>query len=580
MNCHIGSHEWMAVTISDTEKSQGAGMSVFDGLARQDGAALRIDWFGYVGNSLRFGSEQRTLKVSCSRWRPDLRWVQSAGDDRQEIEIPIAILPHIRLGDVWKDGSFVESAPLTRLLLQDLLIDEQTTEVLPSGLPYSPPGGASSYVLPFSLFNAHREHTRSWIARVQVDPGTVLVVPSLELFRFYFGATGSVLEGVMAGGDAEQRLYHAAYISRSSNAANLVLGMGMLAAAAPTVARIALDDEAKKAFFTLIKGGRIAGLNRTDWQPRMSFPFKGKTDLTVDGLWLDTPGQRTFVALRVIRCTYPHPFERLYYRIDDGQPRPRASVEGQERRTREKKPEIVNRWADRSQAPLEVYGDGDDSDPFPYLKCTSIHRSRSVSAHSTQSDAEEKESSQYAIGPSDSAGLPPAEIMGAQRVRDDDDQEPSFLDELRKAVPDCLPGWKLDLFPRGFVARCGSVPPPPGMSTLGDRRVWISRLVQFDATGYLKWQAVLAVGEISEGSFTVEAAIQLLGPESLTFDQIIDGLCEPFWASHYVPAKIRETDPTTACWTTHELNKLADELNPSEVATWVLSELRRRALAS
>jgi hypothetical protein len=557
-------------------------MGAFDGLARQDGAPLRIDWFGNVCNSLRFGPEQRTLKVSCSRWRPDLEWAQSAGDGRCEVEIPIAILPQIRLGDVWQNGSFVDSAPLTRFLFQDLQIDEQTTEVLPSGLPHSSSSDSSSYVLPFNVFNVHRDHTRSWIARVQVDPGTVLVVPSLELFRFYFGATGSVLEGVMAGGDAEQRLYHAAYISRSSNAANLVLGMGMPAAAAPTVARIALDDEAKKAFFTFVKGGRIAGLNRTDWQPRMGFPFTGKTDLTVDGLWLDTPGQRTFVALRVIRCTYPHPFERLYYSIDDGRPRtpPAASSEQRERRAREKKPEIVNQWADRSQAALEVYSDGDDSDPFPYLNKTSIHRSRHSSFHANQSSTEGEEASRYAIGPTDSGGLPPAEIMGAQRVRDDGDLEPTFLAELRKAVPDCLPGWELDLFPRGFVARRGLIPPPPDASSWGARWVWISVLVQFDATEHVKQRALLAVGEVSNGSLTVEAAIQLRGPEYPAFDELIEGLYDPFWASHSAPAMIRAADAKVACWTTYELNNLADEMSPQEIAAWVLGELRRRALGA
>ncbi|MDP9605522.1 UNVERIFIED_ORG: hypothetical protein J2W38_005336 [Variovorax paradoxus] len=554
-------------------------MDVFDGLKRQDAAALRIDWFGNVGNSLRFGPEQRTLKVSCSLWRPGLGWMLGTGDEREEIEIPIAILPHVRLGDVWKDGSFVESSPLTRSLFQDLEVDEQTTEVLPSGLPYSPPGGPSSYVLPFNAFNVHRDHTRSWIARIQVDPSTVLVVPSLEMFRFYFGATGSVLESVMSGGDAEQRLYHAAYISRASNAANIVLGMGMPAAAAPTVARIALDDEAKKAFFTLVKGGRIAGLNKTDWQPRMGFPFTGKTNLTVDGLWLDTPGQRTFVALRVIRCTYPHPFERLYYSIDDGQPKPRVSPERNERQTEERKarPKIVNQGADKSQAALEVYQDGDDSDPFPYLKQTSIHRSRRAAVNSFLPAAEAAESSQYAIGPEDGSGLAPAQIMSAQRARDDGDLEPSFLAELRKAVPDRLPGWELDLFPRGFVARRGLIPPPPDASSWGARWVWVSVLVRCDAQGYVEQRALLAVGEVSNGSFTVEAAIQLLGPDYPAFDELVEGLYEPFWASHSTPATIRETDEKVACWTTHELNKLADELTTCEIAGLILGELKRRA---
>lgn len=559
-------------------------MEVYEGLARQDGAALRIDWFGNIGNSLRFGPEQRTLKLACSLWRPGLGWTSDVGDDRQAIEIPIAILPHVRLGDIWKDGSLIESVPLTRLVFEELLVDEQTTEVVPSGLPYSPPDGTSSYVLPFGAFDAHRDHTRSWVARVQVDPGTVLVVPSLELFRFYFGATGSVLEGVMSGGDAEQRLYHAAYISRTSNAANIVLGMGMPAAAAPTVARIALDDEAKKAFFTLVKGGRIAGLNKTEWHPRMGFPFAGKTNLTVDGLWLETPGQRTFVALRLIRCTYPHPFERLNYSIDGGQwrtrpPMPRGSKGHTEREPREKKPKIVNQWADRSLVALEVYGDDDDRDPFPYLKTTSIHRTSHAPFQADRSDAEGEDADMYAIGPSGATGLPPAEIMGAQGVRDDRRLEPSFLADLRQAVPACLPGWEFCPLEDGAVARRMAVPAPAGTVSWCDLWVWLSTIVQYGATGSIARCAVLGVAEFPDGQISVEVAAQLLGAEAPAIEQIGKALFEPCWISP-MPSEVNpDTGATIAYWTTDELNSLADELSPQEIAAWVLNEFKRRILA-
>ncbi len=559
-------------------------MSAFDELAREDGVALRIDWFGNVGNSLQFGPEQRTLKVSCSLWRPGLEWMLRSSDERQEIEIPIAVLPHIRLGEVWKDGARVESAPLTRMLFKEMAVDEQTSEVLPSGLPYSPAGGSTSYLLPFNAFNAHNEHTRSWVARVQVDPDTVLVVPSLELFRFYFGATSSVLEGVMSGGDAEQRLYHAAYISRVSNAANVVLGMGMPAAAAPTVARIALDDEAKKAFFTLVKGGRIAGLNKTDWQPRMGFPFTGKTNLTVDGLWLDTPGQRTFVALRLIRCTYPHPFERLNYSIDDGllRNRPPVSEKRKERgpgEKKEKKPKIVNQWADRSQAALEVYSDDDDGDPFPYLKRTSIHRTSHASFHANRSAAEGEDADLYAIGPSDAAGLPPAEIMGAQSDSDERRLEPSFLAALRQALPACLPGWEFCPFEDGEVARRMAVPAPAGVASWSDLWVWLSTIVEYGATGGVMRCAALGVAEFPEGQISVEVVAQLLGAGESAIEQVGKMLFEPCWTSP-MPSEInQDTGATIAYWTTDELNALADELSRREIAAWVLGEFKRRILA-
>ncbi|MGJ3702652.1 hypothetical protein [Variovorax sp. AFSI2.2] len=558
-------------------------MSAFDELAREDGVALRIDWFGNVGNSLQFGPEQRTLKVSCSLWRPGLGWMLRSSDERQEIEIPIAVLPHIRLGEVWKDGARVESAPLTRMLFKEMAVDEQTSEVLPSGLPYSPAGGSTSYLLPFNVFNAHNEHTRSWVTRVQVDVRTVLVVPSLELFRFYFGATGSVLEGVMAGGDAEQRLYHAAYISRVSNAANVVLGMGMPAAAAPTVARIALDDEAKKAFFSLVKGGRIAGLNKTDWQPRMGFPFTGKTNLTVDGLWLDTPGQRTFVALRLIRCTYPHPFERLNYSIDDGQLRTRPPVSGGRKERgpgekKERKPKIVNQWADRSQVALEVYSDDDDGDPFPYLKKTSIHRTSHAPFRANRTDAEDEDACLYAIGPSDAAGLPPAEIMGSQNDYDERRLEPSFLADLRQALPACLPGWEFCPLEDGEVARRMAVPAPAGVASWSDLWVWLSTIVEYGATGGAMRCAALGVAEFPEGQISVEVVAQLLGAGEPTMEQIGQMLFEPCWTST-VPSEVNRDAGATIAWTTDELNALADELSPQEIAAWVLSEFKRRVLA-
>ncbi|MDM0007486.1 hypothetical protein QTI51_22905 [Variovorax sp. J22G73] len=549
-------------------------MELYDGLARQNGAALRIDWFGNVGNSLRFGSEQRTLKVSCSPWRPNLGWKLGADDKREEIEIPIAILPQIRLGDVWQGGCFAESAPLTRMLFKEMAVNEQTAVVLPAGLPYSPSEGSTSYLLPFSAFNAHAEHTRSWVTRVQVDPGTVLVVPSLELFRFYFGATGSVLEGVMSGGDAEQRLYHAAYISRVNNAANVVLGMGMSAAAAPTVARIALDGEAKKAFFTLVKGGRIAGLNKTDWQPRMSFPFTGKTNLTVDGLWLDTPGQRTFVALRLIRCTYPHPFERLNYSMHDGQRRTRTPVSGERKELgpiekKENKPKIVNQWADRSQAALEVYRDDDDADPFPYLKRTSIHRKSHASFHANRSGTEGEDGGLYAIGPLDAAGLPPAEIIGAPSSSDKCRLEPTFLAALRQAVAACLPGWEFCPLEDGEVTRRMAVPAPPGVASWCDLWVWLSTIVEYRAKGGVMRCAALGVAEFPEGQISVEVVAQLLGAGEPTMEQIGRMLFEPCWTASVPSEMNRDAGTTIAYWTTDELNALADELSPQEIAAWV-----------
>lgn len=66
---------------------------------------------------------------------------------------------------------------------------------------------------------------------------------------------------------------------------------------------------------------------------------------------------------------------------------------------------------------------------------------------------------------------------------------------------------------------------------------------------------------------------------SLVIEQIERALFEPCWTSPLLPEMNRDTGGRIAYWTTCELNALADELSPREVAVRVLSELRTRVLA-
>ena len=170
--------------------------------------------------------------------------------------------------------------------------------------------------------------------------------------------------------------------------------------------------------------------------------------------------------------------------------------------------------------------------------------------------------------------------MSGQGARDDDrDLEPSFLAELRQAVPACLPGWRLCLLEDGRMARRSAVPAPTGIVSWCDLWIWLSMIAEVGETGVVTRRAVLGVAEFPDGQISVEVAAQLLGAEAPVIEKIGKALFEPCWISPMPSEVNRDTDAKIAYWTTDELNALADELRSQEIAAGVLSEFKRRILA-
>ena len=91
--------------------------------------------------------------------------------------------------------------------------------------------------------------------------------------------------------------------------------------------------------------------------------------------------------------------------------------------------------------------------------------------------------------------------------------------------------------------------------------------------------AALGVAEFPEGQISVEVMAQLLGAGEPAIEQVGKVLFEPCWTSPMPSEMSRETGATIAYWTTDELNALADQLSPQEIAARVLSEFKRRVLA-
>lgn len=283
-------------------------------LRRLGTEAYRIDWFGDVRNYGRTGGRLSLVSVVMSRWRG----VAEAADPqhpRQAITIlvPMAFLRLLRIGDIWADGILCGSdQTICREEFLGTEITDGAFDVKPAGFPMLG-GDRTIYPLPFEKINTHRGHTGACCVRVNLNGNATLIIPCMEMIRFYFGASGALLSRLFSGAIGSQRLFTSARISPTTGIGNLNLAHGLPGVAAATVGRIAFDNHALKAMNWIVNSGTSAAANRARYYPKTTFPFRGKTDLTVEGRWLEHRNYRVFLAERLLRCSHPFPFKTLFY---------------------------------------------------------------------------------------------------------------------------------------------------------------------------------------------------------------------------------------------------------------------------
>lgn len=233
---------------------------------------------------------------------------------QRTLRVPLAFLRLFRIGDIWHGGQCCGSDPSeTREKFEGLDIIDEAFDVKPSGLPLSNLGDHVVFPLPFEQFDAHRSHTGAYCVRVKVSSNTTLVVPCMELIRFYFGASGSLLKRLFSGVSGMNQLYTRATINPVTKRANLDLADGLHGESATTVGRIAFDAYAKSAGRWIVNSGVAASANGEKYYPKTTFPFRGKTNLVAEGRWITQADHRVFLAERLISCTHPFPFDELFY---------------------------------------------------------------------------------------------------------------------------------------------------------------------------------------------------------------------------------------------------------------------------
>lgn len=283
----------------------------FSALSRLGDGLFRVVWFG---NVIGTNKVDRVIVV-FSPCEINFATGELACDlsKRFPVSIPVAYLNEFRIGDLWRGGSWTGKSDNQSLETFELEISEQSVSVMPIGSPLNGAQGVPRYILPFDQFMGHKEHTGSQCARIALPDDSQLVIPCVELIRFYFGASGSFLKRLFSGVFALDRLYTNARLNPQSLVGSIDLASDLAGVAAATVARIAFDSQARSAARWIVNSNVAASVNSVSYYPKTTFPFFGKTELTAHGRWISNGTERIFLAEKIAKCTHPFPFDSLFY---------------------------------------------------------------------------------------------------------------------------------------------------------------------------------------------------------------------------------------------------------------------------
>ena len=230
-----------------------------------------------------------------------------------ETHVPIAQLFALRLGSVWQDKVLTDEVDAERTSLR-VNFKTWKASTRPAGASV-PDGSGESFLLPFETHPFHRDHTKSSCLTVEVD-GRFVIFPAIELIRFYFGSSGSLLRKLFSA-NFEPGMLAEHFSIDERRKASVILADDVAAASAQDVARIVLNEHAAAAARLISRSlvaGRAGAREDVKVYVKAAFPFAGDADLTIEGVEIPVAGGPSRLLVhQVVQCRARFPFSALEY---------------------------------------------------------------------------------------------------------------------------------------------------------------------------------------------------------------------------------------------------------------------------
>lgn len=279
----------------------------------RDDATWRLDWFGDVAYQRHVRYKQPLIRIALSKVTLDANgsWdYQSKFPEQNSVAqavVPIGLLPPLRIGTIWQAGSMVAD-PEYAVEGFEFIASHENIDLVKSGVPE----GKRGFLLPFDTHPYHRAHTKSYCLRASLGDGRILIVPAMEAIRFYFGSSGTLLSRLFKAPFEEANLWTKATLDEK-RAAEIELAEGISGVSAADVARIAFSKAAHRAAKTIASSLLATSGKEEAAHPKMLFPFYGRTQMRVRGVWLKGVEPAAFLAFQILSCSHSFPFATLRY---------------------------------------------------------------------------------------------------------------------------------------------------------------------------------------------------------------------------------------------------------------------------
>lgn len=278
----------------------------------------RLDWFGecaYPGSVRRYA--QPCIKVSLSPLRCDpndhaVFYLPDSTDHQHTNEawVPIAALPMLAIGDLWQAGKKIASPDYQVEKFRRLEIHPESTAFVKAGLALE-----ERFLLPLSRHPWHRHHTQSYCVSVALADQRRLLIPCIEIIRFYFGSSSNFLQRLFTAPLAPESLWSSKHLNPATRHLHLILANHLSGLSAADIGRIAESKFAWRAAAGIYASCQKATATGHPAYPYTGLPFEGNTDLGVSGMWLPFGDQEntTFLVFQIRSCSHPFPFQSLSY---------------------------------------------------------------------------------------------------------------------------------------------------------------------------------------------------------------------------------------------------------------------------
>lgn len=282
---------------------------------------------------MKQGKRDDGYRITDSRFRDDPAVLLSphstvSPNFQRRVWVSVGTLPLLRIGDIWRDDQLDVRPDYEQEEFTDIQIDQSTTTLIKAGLNLDERG----FLLPLSEHPWHMQCTQSYCMMVDLPDSRRLIIPCMELVRFYFGSSSSLITKLFLPPLARDSLYKKAAMNTRTGQLMLALAEKMSGASAADIGRLHLEPAAWRAAAHVGASILKASVANQAIYPQALFLFEGKTTLAASGKWLSFTDQprATFLVYNLQSCAHPFPFSSLRYEVKGGHPQPPHPERGAE----------------------------------------------------------------------------------------------------------------------------------------------------------------------------------------------------------------------------------------------------------